>query len=53
MYKAYNLLNDESIEQNGYYAYVLSKCAPSFGHFGFTLIEKEYNELSEKIYERA
>ena len=53
MYNAYNLLNDESIEQNGYYAYVLSKCAPSFGHFGFTLIEKEYNDLSEKIYERA
>lgn len=53
LYKAYELLNKEGLKENGYLAYVLSKCAPSFGFFGFTVIEKEFNERSEKLYERS
>ena len=35
LFVAYNLLNDEKIEKNGYYAFLLSKCAPSFRQFGY------------------
>ena len=53
MFNAYNLLNDEKVAQNGYLAYVLEKCAPSFGFFGFSLIEKEFNAKSKELYERS
>ena len=53
LYKAYELLNKDGLNENGYLAYVLSKCAPSFGFFGFTVIEKEFIKRSEKLYERA
>lgn len=53
LFNAYNLLNDEKTAQNGYTAYVLEKCAPSFGFFGFNLIENEFNKKSKELYERA
>lgn len=53
LFSAYNLLTDENIKENGYLAYVLEKCAPSFGFFGFTLIEKEFEKKSKEIYERS
>ena len=53
LFNAYNLLNDEKVLQNGYLAYVLEKCAPSFAFFGFNLIEKEFNEKSKELYERS
>ena len=39
--------------RGGYYAYTCRKCAPSFGHFGYFLYEKELNERADKIYEGA
>lgn len=52
MFRAYELLTDERNEKNGYYAFVLSKCAPAFGEAGYTKIEKELSEESERIYAR-
>lgn len=52
MFKAYGLLTDENNEKNGYYAFVLSKCAPAFGNFGYTKIENELKKESEEIYAR-
>lgn len=53
LFSAYELLNKEGIKENGYLAYVLEKCAPSYGFFGFNLIEKEMNDRSKKLYERS
>lgn len=52
LFKAYGLLTDEKNQKNGYYAFVLSKCAPAFGAFGYTRIENELKKESEEIYER-
>lgn len=52
MFKAYELLNDDSNLKNGYYAFVLSKCAPSFGYFGYDKIEREMKKESKEIYAR-
>lgn len=43
---------DNWADQSGYYAFVLSKCAPSYGHFGMTAEEKRLSALSEEIYAR-
>lgn len=52
LFKAYYLLSSEKLPQNGYLAFVLSKCAPSYSHFGYELIARELSQKSEKIYER-
>ena len=52
LFKAYNVLNDESIDRNGYYAFVIEKCAPSFKYFGYEVIAEELKNLSKEIYER-
>ena len=52
LYNAYQLLTDESIEENGYTAFVYEKCYPSFSYFGYEIIAKELKEKSEMIYER-
>ena len=43
---------DTWADQSGYYAFVLSKCAPSYGHFGMATEEKRLSVLSEEIYAR-
>ena len=48
--RAWELLNDESVPHNGYYAFVAEKCAPTFGFYGFFAYEKELKERAEKIY---
>ncbi|MBQ9485932.1 MAG: tetratricopeptide repeat protein [Clostridia bacterium] len=53
LFAAYNLLNDESNVKNGYFAYVLEKCAPSFAHFGYGKIADDMKKESESIYERS
>lgn len=53
LFSAYELLNDEKIVKNGYYAYVLSKCAPSFRNFGYEKIADDFEKLSKDIYERS
>ncbi len=53
MFTAYNLLNDEENVKNGYYAYVLSKCAPSFKYFGYDKIASDFFKEAKEIYERS
>ncbi|MBQ9355299.1 MAG: tetratricopeptide repeat protein [Clostridia bacterium] len=53
LFKAYDLLNDESNIKNGYYAYVLDKCAPSFKYFGYDKIANDMKKESTEIYERS
>ncbi len=53
LFTAFNLLTDDSINQNGYYAYVLEKCAPSFSQFGYDKIASDFIKLSGEIYERT
>ena len=48
--RAWELLNDESVPHNGYYAFVAEKCAPTFGFYGFFAYENELKERAEKIY---
>ncbi len=52
LYNAYGLLTEEKVEKDGYYAYVCGNCAPSFRYFGFEIIAKELESISEKTYER-
>ena len=53
LFKAYNLLSDEENVKNGYYAYVLDKCAPSFKYFGYDKIAGDFEKESKEIYERS
>ena len=53
MFTAYNLLCDESNIKNGYYAYVLEKCAPSFKYFGYDKIADDLFKEAKEIYERS
>ncbi len=46
------LMNKEN-RHDGNYAFVCSKCAPSFAFFGYFLQEKELIKISEEIYERS
>lgn len=53
LFKAYDLLNDESNIKNGYYAYVLDKCAPSFKYFGYDKIANDMKKETQELYERS
>lgn len=53
LFQAYDLLSDKKIPQNGYLAFVLSKCYPSYEYFGYARVAKELKEKSEKLYARA
>ncbi len=50
MEKAWEYLNSPDLPWNGYHAFTVSKCAPSFAYFGFFLYAKELKERAEKIY---
>ena len=51
--QAEELLNDDSVPRNGYYAFVCEKCAPTFGYYGYFLIENELVRRAREIYERS
>ncbi len=53
MKKAYELLCSEGLARDGYYAFVLEKCAPSFGYFGDTAAYEALKKESERIYAGA
>ncbi len=53
MAKAYDLLCSDSIPHDGYYAFVLEKCAPSFGYFGDADRCEQMKKEAEAIYARA
>lgn len=50
---AWELLTDPDVPENGYCAYVRSKCAPSFTDFGFASKGKELTKMAEAWYARA
>ena len=47
---AWQLLNGDE-PQNGYYAFVAEKCAPTFGYYGYFFYERELKARAKKIYE--
>ena len=51
--KAAALLDDPSVPQDGYYAFVCEKCAPTFDYYGYFLVADDLNERAKAIYERA
>ena len=51
--QAYDLLQDKSLEHNGYYAFVCEKCAPGFSYYGYFVAAQELEEEAKRIYERA
>ncbi len=51
MQKAWEYLTKPDIKRDGNYAFVCTKCAPSFGYFGFDEREQYLNSEAEKIYE--
>ncbi len=53
MSRAHELLTSESLPRNGYYAFVLEKCAPAFADFGQKDIAEKMKKEAEKIYARA
>jgi len=51
--KAWEFLLPERNEQNGNYAFVCSKCAPSYGYFGHFVRQQELNARAEALYGRS
>ena len=50
MDKAWELLSSEKNVHDGDFAFLCSKCYPSFGYFGYFEREAELKKLMEKIY---
>ncbi len=53
MDKAYELLQSENLIHDGYFAFVIEKCAPSFEYFGKKDICDRLKKEAEEIYERS
>lgn len=50
MEKAWDCLSEPELPHDGYHAFTISKCAPTFDYFGYFLYSKELKERAEKIY---
>ncbi len=48
--KAEKLLKKEGLRKDGNYAFVLEKCAPVFGYYGWFGVEAELKAESDRIY---
>lgn len=53
MEKAWELLSSSNNVHDGNFAFLCSKCYPSFAYFGYIEYEKKLKEMTEKIYERT
>ena len=51
MEQAWEHLNNPALPRDGYHAFTISKCAPSFDYLGFFLYAKELKERAKAIYE--
>ena len=51
MERAWEYLNAPSLPRDGYHAFTISKCIPSFDYFGFFLYAAELRERMKEIYE--
>jgi len=49
--KAWELLSDSRNARDGNFAFVCSKCYPSFAFFGYFEYENRLKEIVEEIYE--
>ncbi len=50
---AWEYLNSPELKFDGYHAFTLTKCIPTFDYFGYFLWVKELRERVNKIYERT
>ena len=50
---AWEELNNEPFPRGGNYAFAISKCAPSFEHFGRTYEARALMEVADEIYQRS
>ncbi len=48
--KAEAALNDPALPQDGYYAFVCEKCAPTFGYYGYFAAKADFAERARRIY---
>lgn len=48
--RALACLDGPDCKRDGYYAFTCTKCAPTFGHFGYFLAERELKRRAEAIY---
>ena len=53
MEAAWEHLNAPDLPRDGYHAFTISKCAPSFDYFGYFLYAKQLKERAAKIYAGA
>lgn len=51
--KAFSLLETQDLPQNGSYAFICEKCAPTFGYYGYFFAETELKKRAREIYERT
>lgn len=51
MDKAWDYLNKDGIKKDGNYAFICSKCAPSFDYFGFDKRAAQLKSEANRIYE--
>ncbi len=51
MEKAWENLNAAGLPRDGYHAFTVSKCIPSFDYFGYFLYAEELRQRVEEIYE--
>ena len=51
--KASELLSDDHGAQEGYYAFVLEKCAPTFSYYGYFADAEDMERKAKMIYERS
>ncbi len=51
--KAKEILDDENMKRDSYYAYSCQKAASVYSYYGYFLYANELNERADKIYERA
>jgi tetratricopeptide (TPR) repeat protein len=51
--QAYDLLKESHGADEGYYAFVLEKCAPTFAYFGYFMAAEELEQKAAEIYARA
>ena len=50
---AWACLNAPGVPQDGYHAFTLSKCAPTFGHFGYFFYETALKKRAKELYDRT
>lgn len=50
--RAWELLDKPDAPQDGYYAFVCEKCAPTFSYYGYFLAADELSRRAKAIYER-